>query len=129
MDKRIMIDANIILRYVLRDDKRQAEEAASLISSGVCMTLDTILSECVYVLWKGKSFTRAGVSCALGKLLKLVTTEDIKTSSLAVECFGLLNLDFADCLLLANYINHKVAVATFDKDLLKAMNKIETRRA
>ena len=51
-----IIDANVILRYILDDNKEMAEEAARVIQNGA-RTLPEVIAEVVYVL--AKSIRRA----------------------------------------------------------------------
>lgn len=45
-----MIDANIILRFILYDDKTLAEQAAEIIINNDCLITNEIAAEVVYVL-------------------------------------------------------------------------------
>ena len=76
----VLFDANMILRYLLCDNREMAEQAARY------------LIECDVV-------------------------------DLAVQTYGSHNLDFVDCVLYAYHRVEGVQIATFDKQLLKLIDK------
>lgn len=46
----VMLDANIILRYLLNDDEKMANEAELIIKDGTALVTVEIIAEVVYVL-------------------------------------------------------------------------------
>ena len=45
-----LIDANVILRYLLEDHAEMRDRAEAMIESGECFTLPEVIAEVVYVL-------------------------------------------------------------------------------
>ncbi|WP_456429237.1 PIN domain-containing protein [Nitratifractor sp.] len=45
-----LLDANIILRYLLREDEERFDEAVEIIESTECLILAEVLANVVYVL-------------------------------------------------------------------------------
>lgn len=65
-----LIDANVILRYLLNDNQEMAQKARSLIVSGKVYTKPEVISEVVYVLKKfiilrDVKFRRPYIACSV----------------------------------------------------------------
>ncbi|MDQ7082681.1 MAG: PIN domain-containing protein [Aquificota bacterium] len=104
----VMIDANVILRYLLRDDEKLYKKAESLfdeVFSGRrrALIIQPVIAEVVYVLQKLYKVRREEIAQVLAEFLKMkgvkVQDRDIVLESL--EIFRDKNLDFVDCLLCA----------------------------
>ncbi len=97
---RTLVDANILLRYMLRDDENQFPAAERTIREGAFL-LPEVLAEIVYVL--------LGVYSVPSEHPDILTT--------ALSTFGTTKLDFIDCLLAAynNHLGDKVV--SFDRKL------------
>lgn len=119
----VLIDANVILRYLLNDNSAQYEVANHLIEMGCCTTSE-VLAEVVYVLMKVYKVARADAAAALFSLLKKVEIENGIAVIYATKLFMESSLDFVDCLLIAynNVLNQKVF--SFDKKLNSHLNQI-----
>ena len=140
----IAIDTNVVLRYVLNDDKEQARKAAALIRrhKEVLIT-DVVLAEMVWTL-KGRRYKldRSGIGKVVNALFAepSIRFEDNQVVWRALNDFagaaGLpdtpksmgkkTNIDFADALIV-NKVRWRAgqaggaleAVYTFDKDAVK----------
>lgn len=111
-----LIDANVILRYLLRDVEEQYLFASQEIEKGCCTTTE-VLAEVVYVLTKVYKVSRLDVAYALFSLLKQVQVENSVAILYGITIFRDSNLDFVDCLLISyNNILGK-HVISFDKKL------------
>lgn len=113
----ITIDTNIIVRYLIKDDKEQAQLAIELLKSNQCFVLKTVILEVVWVMSskQGYALTRDKIVERIHHLLKLpsVTIEDIDSVILAIYWYES-GMDFADALHLASSLQTEQFV-TFDK--------------
>ena len=111
-----LIDANVILRYLLRDIEDQYLIASQVVDKGCCTTTE-VLAEVVYVLTKVYKVSRLDVASALFSLLKQVQVENGIAILYGITLFRDTNLDFVDCLLISyNNVLGKYVVS-FDKKL------------
>ncbi len=111
-----LIDANVILRYLLNDNQDMALRAKAVIDSGA-YTKPEIIAEVVYVLKSVYQATRADIRVFIRELLNSVRCAESEAVAYAVDVFADPSLDFVDCLLLAYHAVGKEDVFTFDKKL------------
>lgn len=116
-----IIDETVILRYLLNDHKRQAEEAAAIISTGEAIAYPEIIARTVVSLRDVYHVPRSMIGAAVIKLLEDVTVADEETVRLAVRYFASTTLDFTDCLMVARNVLRGYRIASFDKAILKRM--------
>ena len=123
----IALDTNVIVRFLVEDDKVQTAAAARLIEHAVVtdealFVADVALCEVVWVLEYSYQVSRAEVASVLNRLLHArhltFSSPDLLVRALAAFASG--KGDFAD------YVIHEhavaagcSAVATFDRALLK----------
>ena len=112
----VLIDANIILRYLLRDIEEKYVVASQIIDNGCCTTTE-VLAEVVYVLIKVYKVQRAETATALFSLLKKVQVEKGLAVLFAINLFKNTTLDFVDCLLIAYNNVLGQPIMSFDKKL------------
>ena len=113
---RKLIDANVVLRYMLHDDEDQFLAAERAIREGAHL-LPEVLAEIVYVLQGVYSVPRTEIASRLQLLVDEVQTEHPEALRSALQIFGLNKLDFVDCLLVAYNNNLGDKVASFDRKL------------
>lgn len=119
---RRLVDANVILRYLLGDVPAQAEKARTEIDRGVYL-LDGALAEVVYVLGGIYEMPRDRIASLLTDLLDEVGSSNVAVGKRALTIFAKKSrLDFIDCYLAACKELSGDEVVTFDKDLLKYLN-------
>ena len=119
----VMLDANIILRYLLNDDDKMASEAEAIIKNMPVQVNIEIVAEVIYVLKGVYHVGRAEIRQCLLQFLSDVTTPEPEVLRLGIETYAEQSLDFPDCIL---YAYHKVKgyeVKTFDKKLNKLLGK------
>jgi len=123
-------DTNYILRYLLRDDAKQFSETNSFfeqVRSGKerAMLLESVITECLYVLTKHYQVPRAAVAESLLGILayKGIINPDRDRLVSALDFFMKTSLDPVDCLLAATSLQEKQTLLTFDKALLKVVAK------
>ena len=71
---RKLVDANVILRYLLRDDENLFQKASEVLEKArtggeKVVVLESVLTECVYVLLKIYRVGRSTIAEKLGGLL------------------------------------------------------------
>lgn len=111
-----LIDANVILRYLLGDHPQMSEEAREIIEEGA-FTLPEVIAEVVYVLKGVYKIEREEISNTLKDFLDEVGVETQAVICEALTLYAETSLDFVDCILIAR--NHLLGetVASFDKKL------------
>lgn len=120
-----IVDANIVLRYLLNDVKELADKAALIIENDDVLIPVEIIAEIVYVLEK---VYKVGRDDILSSLSGLINYENIIINEHEVVCSALrnyasINLDFVDCLLLSYYTERQYQVDTFDEKLKKQFER------
>ena len=120
---KILIDTNVILRYILNDNENMAIEAENIIKNGA-ITLPEVLAEVVYVLKRVYEVEKVDIVNALLDILNEVEVEHHDTIVRAVQIFSESNLDFVDCILIAYHEVEGIEVFSFDK---KLNNKLSTK--
>ena len=111
-----LIDANVILRYLLNDNQEMAQQAKAVIEGGA-YTKPEIIAEVVYVLKGVYHATRSDIRTFIKEMLKSVYCVESDKVSYAVDVYADTTLDFVDCLLIAYHVLGKEDVFTFDKKL------------
>ena len=122
--ERKLIDANVILRYLLKDHEIYFKKASALlekvkIGEEAVIIPESVLTECVYVLLKIYKVERGILSEKLRGLFayKGVANPDKKDLVDSLILFGQTKLSIVDCLLCAKSKNHGMPLFTFDEDL------------
>ncbi len=115
----IAVDTNVLVRFLVRDDAKQASRAASLIRANEIWISKTVLLETEWVLRSLYGFSPGSLAGALQGLAGLPTIflEDETAVARALDWFKE-GLDFADALHLASAGNAR-RFATFDRKLAK----------
>ncbi|ADI27362.1 PIN domain-containing protein [Geobacillus thermoleovorans] len=120
-----IIDANIILRYLLNDHDELSGKAATIIEDNKVLLLREVIVEVVYVLEKVYNVKNDEISDILLELLKYdnIEVDDIEVVEEALALFGKRRLDFVDTLLYAYNKVKGYQVYTFDKKLDKMLEE------
>ena len=119
----LMLDANMILRYLLNDHPDMADTVEQLLSRGNVTVTIEVIAEVVYVLKRVYSLDRKTIASSVQHFLKLVTPKDETVLKEAVKTYGEQNLDFVDCVLYAYSMHDGYEIATFDEKLKKLLNR------
>ena len=123
-----LVDANIILRYIL-DDHTELSTAAAAILEHQTVTLPIeVACEVVYVLQKVYIVDREEIRQQLGNLLNenLVKMEKPAVFLKTLECYSKSKFDFVDCLLWAYHSVEQQTIFTFDNKLHKFIQRTDT---
>jgi len=118
-----IIDANIILRYLLDDHQEYFKKAKIIIENNNVLLLNEVIAEVVYVLEKVYKISRSDIKNGLFAFFSnesvFLEKEEIVHKALAL--FSIKRLDFVDCLLYAYSLETEYVVFTFDKKLKKTI--------
>jgi predicted nucleic-acid-binding protein len=119
----IGLDTNVLIRYIVRDDHRQAEAATRLIESK-CTAEDPgiispiVLCELVWVLSRGYGYQRPVVAKVVRRLLsvKEIRVTGAESAWRAIRLFDQGKVDFADYMIgLSNQGEKTETTYTFDR--------------
>ena len=100
----VMVDANVILRYILNNDEILSERAEKIIHENKVFVTIEVIAEVVYVLE--------------------VESKDKDIIICAVDIYANHNLDFVDCVLYSYKKINEYEIKTFDKKLNKLLESI-----
>ena len=117
----LLIDTNVILRFILNDNVEMAQRAMEVIASGA-YTKPEIIAEVVYVLKSVYSTPKDKIRSVIHKLSNLIQIENADCVIYAIDLFADISLDFVDCLLVAYHSLNGEVVFNFDKKLNKRLN-------
>lgn len=124
--KHVLLDTNVILRFVLDEQSEHQLRAVGLFESAerkelVLVMAPEIMAETIHVLRSYYEFSQAAIAQALEKVMLHIgvslTDEAVMTDALTSYAESI--LDIADCLLAARARHTKQAIASFDKDFKK----------
>ena len=118
----VMLDTNMILRYLLNDNPDMAEQAERYLDSGETTVTTEVIAEVVYVLKGVYGLERGAIADTLKDFLALVNCREEDVLRVALDAYATHSLDFVDCVLYGYHRVRHATVATFDKKLLKLMN-------
>jgi predicted nucleic acid-binding protein len=116
----MLIDANVILRFLLADDDRQSAEAEEFLleaPEGSLSLSPLTLAEVTWVLLSHHEVPRELVASALQRVVALPSIRAGDTLLDAVARFAASSVDFADCALAAEAAAQGAVAVSFDKDL------------
>jgi len=117
-----LIDANVILRYLLNDKPEMAQQAKAVVESGA-YTKPEIIAEVVYVLKGVYNATRSDIHLFIKEMLRSIQCESGDAVAYAIDVYAETSLDFVDCLLISYSVLGEENVFTFDKKLAKYLKK------
>lgn len=115
-----ILDANAVLRYLLRDIPDMAEEARNAVMAGASTTAE-VLAEVVYVLAGVYGAECRQIAETVGAFLEEVEVPHPLALRYAFRLYGQSKLDFVDCVLAGYHHVDGAEILTFDKKLLKAL--------
>jgi predicted nucleic-acid-binding protein len=129
MAKRL-IDTNVILRYLLKDDPdlfARSSQCLEKVRTGEqeAIILESVLVECVYVLLKIYNVERETIAERLTGLLSYrgIANSDKKVLFQALVFFKQTRLSMVDCLLWARAVNEGLEIMTFEDALGRRVRK------
>ena len=121
---KILVDTNVVLRYLLRDNEVQSQIAKVLIESGARL-LPEVLMETSHVLRTFYKIDKPEIATQLLTVLCWAEIENKDVMIRAVNIFAETKLDFVDCILAAYHELKGDVVFTFDKKLNNQLKREE----
>ena len=125
-----VLDANVILRFLVRDNEELFKKAENILKKAEegkeeYFVPQSVIAEVVYVLQKVYKVPRNEINFAIQSLIcmKGLIIQDIETIKIALLIYSSTNLNFIDSLICAMAKKLNVEIASFDKDLLKKCKK------
>lgn len=121
----IVVDTNVILRYLLNDNEELSSKATEIIDNNDIFIPTEVIVEASYVLKKVYNVHKEKIFEAIKLLINMegISFQNRDTIELAFKTYSEENLDIVDCMLFAYSKNEKYNVATFDKKLNKLINE------
>lgn len=117
-----LLDANVILRYLLNDHAEMSLKARDVISSGNTYTKPEVISEVIYVLEKIYHIDKNGIYTSIHSLLNDISCIEKECILCATDIYRSISLDFVDCLLIAYHRINNENIFSFDKKLNKHLD-------
>ena len=116
-----IVDANIILRYLLNDYEIFSVKSRKIIEEKTIFIPFEVCAEVVYVLEKVYSVPRDQIEQALILLINYpnISTNNNQIAKQALEIFCKENIDFVDSILVAYNHIEAYTIHSFDKKLNK----------
>ncbi|MCB1193605.1 MAG: PIN domain-containing protein [Leptospiraceae bacterium] len=119
-----IVDANIILRFLLDDIQEQADEASKIFQENHVYVLVEVLAEVIYVMEKIYKMDRLEISNTISQFISynniLVDNKDIV--EVALNTYQEKKIDFIDSILYGYSVCRKAKIHTFDKKLEKIVS-------
>ena len=117
-----ILDANYILRYLLRDEEKMFLEAKEVIAKEQCLLLNEVIAEVVYVLQGVYKTPKNVIAQTLSAVVSLESMVMYESKTVCVEALHLYsdkNIDYVDASLCA--LRNKYEIKSFDKKLMKCI--------
>ena len=135
MSKRRLVDANLIVRYLVQDHEKHAKAAGKLFDACdrgdvVIVVLPAVLAECVFVLESFYEHPRGDIASALSTLISSpgIEVNEAGIHLDALDRYRRTKVHFVDCLIAATASAENTPVATFDQDFRKFADvRVETQ--
>ena len=122
----IALDTNVLVRYLVRDDVAQAEEARALLeeltSESAGFVCREVVVELVWVLERSYKFSRAQIADVLIELTATgsIVVEAADDVALAASSYRQGEAEFSDLMILSAADRHEAApLHTFDRRLAR----------
>jgi predicted nucleic-acid-binding protein len=118
----MLLDANYILRYLLRDNEEMFTTANAVISTQHCFILESVLAEVVYVLNGVYKTPKPLIAKTLSQFISLENIsmhEAVSIFMTALDYYQHKNLDFVDCCICSR--KGRYEIKSFDKKLIKCL--------
>jgi len=124
-----ILDANMIIRYLIRDNEDMAEQVKHILKTEKVLIIPEVVAEVIYVMLKVYNYDRIIVSDTLLRFVNLsaVVLHQPEVLKSGLNFFRNTNLDFVDCLLCAYHTEAGYEICTFDKKLNKLIEKSENK--
>jgi predicted nucleic-acid-binding protein len=120
-----IVDANIILRYLLKDIEELHTKAVQIVENKEIHIPFEVIAEVVYVFEKIYEVPRLEIKDALSTLLNYpnITTSNVDILFEALQIYEKQKIDFVDSLLVSYNHIQKDTIYSFDKKLNKLLGQ------
>ena len=120
-----IVDANVILRFLLGDNPALSKKAGEIIRGHEVFLPFEVLAEVVYVLEKVYQVQRPEIKRNIEALVNTpsIETTDYEAITKALDIYGKAKLDFVDSILCGYAIARNYHIHTFDKKLGKVVRQ------
>lgn len=126
----VVPDTDTILRYLIGNPPEHYAQACEVFDKVLtgevqALILESVLTECIYVLTKHYQVPRDEAGAQLTKLLEYrgVINKEVSVWRKALALFGETRLDIVDCLIVATAKSKGYRAFSFDRNLLKLERK------
>lgn len=123
----VMADANTMIRCIMGDDEQKIHEFQEIREAQKIIYTLEVVAEVVYVLTKVYDVSRKDASEAIERFLRsrniACSNNDITLT--ALRMFSENRLDFVDNVLMAYHKIRGIAVYTYDRKLMNAINRLD----
>lgn len=126
MKKTILIDANVIIRYLLNDNPKLSPRAKLIFQKAERGELKLFIDEVIVaeVVWTFSSFYKLKKGEIVDKLEKLLSMDWIENPKkrlmlMTFDLYKSTNLSYIDCWIYVMSKSLKIKLETFDEDLKK----------
>ncbi len=126
----VYCDANVVLRYLLRDNEDQYKISLNIIENEDVFLLNEVTAEIVYVLLKIYSIEKKKV-CSVLKQIFLYPNINFYSKDVildALDIFSKNSMDYVDCILCAYNVNEDRKIISFDKKVVTLLKKLKLQR-
>ncbi len=114
-----ILDDSAILRYLLADHTRQAQQVADIVRTGDAYVHPEMITRAAVVLRDVYRVPRSMIARVLDWMLDEVNAAEKDEIRLALRYYGTTAMDFTDCMALARNVLSGHKVLSFNKALLK----------
>lgn len=122
-----IVDTNIILRFLLKDDEKQSPESLAIINNNEIFIPNEVFVEAIYVLRTVYKFPKEEINNIIQDLLseENVVFQNKDVIETTISTYVAKNIDIVDCMLYAYKKCESHDIETFDKDLKKLLNSLD----
>ena len=118
----MLIDTNVLLRYLLDDNEEMALIAEHMIDGGAWTTPE-VLAEVTYVLEGVYGLPREDIHAALCIVANQVELRSEQITMAAIKEYGETKLDFVDCMIVAHAKAGNERIFSFDKGINRRLTE------
>ncbi|MCA9371491.1 type II toxin-antitoxin system VapC family toxin [Candidatus Woesebacteria bacterium] len=117
--KAIIVDANIVLRFLLNDHPQLSQKAKAIITKSTIFIDETVIAEVIWVLESFYELKKTDIvkNMSIFISFKHIESENKERIMQALNYYSLYNISYIDAWLLALRKDKKTTLATFDKTL------------
>jgi len=121
----VVIDTNIVLRYLLKDHPKLAAAAKAIILGNYIILDPVVVAETVWVLSSVYAYSRETIGSVLADFVAQDAVQTVQKKELleALRLYQMTLFAYVDCWLLALARESQVQLVTQDKKLAKEFEK------